>query len=459
MANFLIVDDNKAAANTLCTLVQRAGHEALPAYDGVQALALIKSTPIDVVVTDLKMPSLDGMQLLKIIREQWPEIIVIVVTAYGNVEAAVEAMKSGAFDFVTKPLDYNELQVKMQKAVAQRALAQQMERLSARLESFEAEDNYRFGMGEIIGASPAMRTVFDAIQKVAPVDSTVLILGESGTGKELVARAIHQQSRRSNGPFVSVHCAAYAEGVLESELFGHERGSFTGAEARKIGRFELADQGTFFLDELGDIPLNIQVKLLRVLQEREFERVGGTKTLKVNIRIVSSTHKDLREAIEKRTFREDLFYRLNIFTIYLPPLRERMEDLPRLIEAFLKRESERLGRPVLGPTARAMEALMSYNWPGNVRELRNAIERAAVLAGEQPIDLVHLPPMMAPLQKSYVELPDEVVEFDKEVENFERRLLLHAYEKAGQNKARAAKMLGIDRNRFRNKLEKYGIKD
>ena len=459
MARFLIVDDDKTATDALCALVARRGHEATPTYDGAQAIAALEEGSIDVVITDLKMPKVDGLEVVRTIRERWPDVVPIIVTAHGSIQTAVEAMKLGAFDFVTKPLDVDELGLKIQKAVAQREMTLKLERLSARVQSYEEDDIYRHGMGEIIGASPPMRAVFDTISKVAPTDSTVLIFGESGTGKELVARAIHQQSRRAKGPFVSVHCAAYAEGILESELFGHERGSFTGAVARKIGRFELADNGTFFLDEIGEIPLGIQTKLLRVIQEKQFERVGGTQTISADIRIVSATNKNLQKAIKAKEFREDLFYRLNIFTIDLPPLRDRKEDIPQLIEAFVVRETQRLGHQVQGPTGRTLDALMDYDWPGNVRELKNVIERAAVLAGEEAIDLAHLPPMLSVTSTSYVSLPDREMDFDHEVENFERRLILHAYEMSGRVKAQAAKLLGIDRNRFRYKLEKHGIKD
>jgi two-component system response regulator HydG len=385
--------------------------------------------------------------------------VVIVITAHGSVEAAVEAMRAGAFDFVTKPIDPEELLVKLDKALAQRRLSRDLERMSARLDTYEADDARRQGLDEMVGRSEPMRRIYGIIEKVAPSDSTVLVLGESGTGKELVARAIHRLSARARGPFVGVHCTAYAEGVLESELFGHERNAFTGAAERRIGRFELADGGSLFLDEVGDIPPAVQTKLLRVLQERELERVGGTQTVRVDIRIISATNRNLEAAIGAGLFREDLFYRLNVMTIELPPLRERRDDIPLLVEAFVRRESGRLGREVLGPTPRALEAMEGYNWPGNVRELRNVIERAAVLAGSEPIDLAHLPPMLAPSPSSYVPLPEHAVDFDQEVERYERRLILHAYEKAGRVKAKAAKMLGIDRNRFRYKLEKLGIED
>jgi two-component system, NtrC family, response regulator HydG len=459
MAVFLITDDNKTSTDTLCALVQRRGHQTHAAYDGLQALAVLEAESIDVLVTDLKMPNMDGMQLLQAVRERWPDVVVIVVTAHGSVEAAVEAMKMGAFDFVTKPLDNSELQVKFAKAVAQRELSLKVERMSAQIDSYEADNIYRHGMDEIIGSSAPMMQVFETIEKVGPTGSTVLIFGESGTGKELVARAIHQKSARAKGPFISVHCAAYAQGILESELFGHERGAFTGAVARKIGRFELADKGTFFLDEVGEIPGGTQTKLLRVIQEKEFERVGGSKTLKVDIRIVSATNKNLNEAMKHGGFREDLFYRLNVFTIDLPPLRDRKGDIPLLLEAFVAREARRLGHAVKGPSPRALDALMEYDWPGNVRELKNVIERAAVLAGKEAMETSHLPPMLCVSTTSFVSLPDEDVNFDKEMENFEKRLILHAYDTSGKIKARAAKMLGIDRNRFRYKLEKYGIEN
>jgi two-component system, NtrC family, response regulator HydG len=461
MADFLIVDDNKTATDTLCALVRRRGHAAHPAYNGIQALAELKSKPIDVLVTDLRMPEMDGMMLLQTVREQWPELIVVVITAHGSVENAVEAMKLGAFDFITKPLDNNELQVKLQKAVAQREMAVKLERLNARVERFTADEAHRIGMGEIVGTSEPMQRVFESIDKVAPTESTVLILGESGTGKELVAHAIHNRSARAENAFVSVHCASYAEGILESELFGHEKGAFTGAISKKLGRFELADQGTFFLDEVGEIPMNIQTKLLRVLQEKEFERVGGTKPQKANIRIISATNRDLTKSVAEGIFREDLFYRLNVFAIELPPLRKKKQDIPLLVESLLHFEGKRLGVAVKSPTSRALDMMVSYQWPGNVRELRNVIERAIILAGNNPIDLEHLPQALSNNTNSVSLLApiEDNLGFDEKIEAFEKQLILTAYEESGKVKAKAAKQLGIDRNRFRYKLEKFGILD
>ncbi|MCZ6634352.1 MAG: sigma-54 dependent transcriptional regulator, partial [bacterium] len=293
MIHILVADDNKTTTRTLCTLVERWGHKAYPAFDGAEALQILKNEPIDIVVTDLKMPHIDGIELLARVRESWPDIVVIVVTAFGSIETAVEAMKLGAFDFLTKPYENQELQLKLQKAYEKRTMVLRLERLHARVASFEAEAEQQSGMGEIIGSSPAMQQIFKNIRKVAPTDSTVLLLGESGTGKEMAARAIHAQSPRKDAPFIPVHCAAYSEGLLESELFGHERGAFTGAIERKIGRFEQADKGTLFLDEIGGISPSTQIKLLRFLQEREFERVGGTKTLHFDLRIIAATNRDL----------------------------------------------------------------------------------------------------------------------------------------------------------------------
>jgi len=459
MPQILIVDDNRTTTQTLCTLVERWGYRAFGAFDGAQGLAVLESEVVDVMVTDLRMPGMDGMELLKRVRESWPEVIPIVVTAYGSIQTAVEAMQMGAFDFLTKPYENKELRVKFERAIAQREMVLEMERMNARIASFEDETERRMGMGEIVGSSPAMQRVFEDIRKVAPTDSTVLILGESGTGKELVARALHAQSPRREGAFVAAHCAAYAEGLLESELFGHEKGAFTGAVGRKIGRLELADRGSLFLDEIGDISPAVQIKLLRVLQEREFERVGGTTTLSFDSRIVAATNRDLNTAIGRGAFREDLFYRLNVFSILLPPLRERKEDIPALVETFCRQQARRLNRPVAGLSQRALEVMVTYDWPGNVRELQNVVERAVILADDGQIDVEHLPVAMDTGRPAQVALPEEDVDFDEEMERFERRLILHAYEKSERVKARTAKMLGIDRNRLRYKLKKYGIDD
>jgi two-component system response regulator HydG len=453
-----MVDDNKTTTQTLCLLIERWGHSASAAFDGTEALVILEAEPIDVLVTDLRMPNMDGMELLRTARERWPDMVVIVVTAFGSIETAVEAMQLGAFDFLTKPYEDKELRIKFERAIAQRDMVAKLERMNARIASFEDEAHNQTGSA-IVGSSPAIQRVFEDIRKVASTDSTVLILGESGTGKELVARAIHAQSPRCDNAFVAAHCAAYAEGVLESELFGHEKGAFTSAVDRKIGRLEMADKGSLFLDEIGDISANVQVKLLRVLQEREFERVGGTQTLSFDSRIIAATNQNLEEAIGQSRFREDLFYRLNVFSIELPPLRDRKEDIPALIESFCHQQARQSNRPAPGIEQRALEVMLTYAWPGNVRELQNVIERATILADGAQIDLEHLPVAMDASRPGHVILPEGDVDFDEEMENFERRLILHAYEQSDKVKARTAKMLGIDRNRLRYKLKKYGIDD
>ena len=458
MARLLIVDDNKTTTQTLCLLIERWGHSAAAAFDGTEALAILETEPIDVLITDLRMPNMDGMELLRTARERWPDMVVIVVTAFGSIETAVEAMQLGAFDFLTKPYEDKELRIKFERAIAQRDMVAKLERMNARIASFEDEAHNQTGSA-IVGSSPAIQRVFEDIRKVASTDSTVLILGESGTGKELVARAIHAQSPRCDNTFVAAHCAAYAEGVLESELFGHEKGAFTSAVDRKIGRLEMADKGSLFLDEIGDISATVQVKLLRVLQEREFERVGGTQTLSFDSRIIAATNQNLEEAIGQSRFREDLFYRLNVFSIELPPLRDRKEDIPALVESFCHQQARQSNRPIPGIEQRALEVMLNYTWPGNVRELQNVIERAAILADGAQIDLEHLPVAMDASRPGHVILPEGDVDFDEEMENFERRLILHAYEQSDKVKARTAKMLGIDRNRLRYKLKKYGIDD
>ena len=455
MARILLVDDNKTTTLTLSALVQRWGYEPMSAFNGLEALDILAREPVDILVTDLRMPQMDGMELLRQVRVHWPEVVVIVVTAFGHVQNAVEAMQLGAFDFLTKPYDNNELKVKFSRAAAQRDMVLELERMNARIASMEDEA----GPETIIGSSAPMQQTFEDIRKAGPTDSTVLILGESGTGKELVARALHDQSPRRDHPFIPVHCAAYAPGVLESELFGHEKGSFTGAIARKIGRLELADRGTLFLDEIGDIPLDIQVKLLRVLQERQYERVGGTQTLALDSRIVAATNQDLETAIGQGRFREDLYYRLNVFSIALPALRERKEDIPELVQVFCRHQAVQRNQPQAGLSQDALQIMLAYDWPGNVRELQNVIERATILADGGPIQAQHLPVALDAGHTAHVALPQEDVDFDEELERFERRLILHAYEQSDRVKARTAKMLGIDRNRLRYKLKKYGIDD
>ena len=456
MARLLIVDDHKTTADSVAQIGQRLGHEVEVSYDGTEGLAKVESAPFDLVVTDLRLPGASGMEILERAGAANPEGAVMVITAYGSIEKAVEAMRKGAFDFIAKPFTIEEIKLKLEKALAHVEVQREMERMRASLNSLHEDETRRYNFNEIIGRSAAMQKVFDTIRKVAASDASVLVLGESGTGKELVARAIHYNSPRKSAPFVRAHCAAYAEGVLESELFGHEKGSFTGAVARKIGRFEQAHRGTLFLDEIGDINHNIQIKLLRFLQEKEFERVGGNLTIEVDVRILSATHRDLKELIAERRFREDLYYRLNVISIFIPPLRERRDDIPPLVEHFLRANAGR--QPVKKIDTEAMMKLSNYHWPGNIRELQNIIERANVLATGDVITADQLPHDLTGAVEATPRLVGPI-DFDAEVEKFERELISGALVESASVKARAATLLGIDRNRLRYKMEKYGIED
>jgi DNA-binding NtrC family response regulator len=456
MARLLIVDDHKTTADSVVEIGARLGHEVDVCYDGADALAAVERVPYDLVVTDLRLPGASGMDILSSALSLHPECVVMMITAYGTIEKAVEAMRKGAFDFIAKPFTISEIKVKLEKALAHVLAQREMARMRASLDSLHADETRRYNFNEIVGRSATMQKVFDTIRKVAAADASVLILGESGTGKELVARAIHYNSARKDGPFIRAHCAAYAEGVLESELFGHEKGAFTGAMARKIGRFEQAHGGTLFLDEIGDITHNVQVKLLRFLQEKEFERVGGNHTIEVDVRILSATHRDLKEHIAARSFREDLYYRLNVISIYLPALRDRRDDIPMLVEHFLRQYAGR--GPVKQIDPEAMIILSQYEWPGNIRELQNVIERACVLAQGERITRDHLPHDIGGAAEPFPRLSGPV-NFDAEVEKFEQELIKGALVESEYVKARAAALLGIDRNRLRYKMEKYSIED
>ena len=456
MAQVMVVDDHQATADGLAEIISRMSHEVRTFYDSGPALAALDETQFDLVVTDLRLPGASGLDILSHAMDRNPDSVVMVITAYGSIEKAVEAMRKGAFDFVAKPFTYAEMKVKLEKALAQVAVKREMTRIQASLDTLQADETRRYNFNEIIGHSASMQRVFDTIRKVAASDAAVLILGESGTGKELVARAIHFNSPRKDGPFTRAHCAAYAEGVLESELFGHEKGSFTGAMARKIGRFEQAHRGTLFLDEIGDISQNIQVKLLRFLQEKEFERVGGNLTIGVDVRILSATNQDLKEAIARKDFREDLYYRLNVISILMPPLRERPDDIPLLVEHFLRQFAGR--GPKKHISAETMLLLTGYHWPGNIRELQNVIERACVLAHGGEIRVENLPHDLTGATQAPPRLAGPV-DFDSEIEKFEKTLILGALTETSYVKARAAALLGIDRNRLRYKMERYGIED
>ncbi|MEM1009111.1 MAG: sigma-54 dependent transcriptional regulator, partial [Myxococcota bacterium] len=380
MAKILVVDDNETLREGMAYTIRKMGHQVETASGGMEALSKFVPEQTDFVVTDLKMDHMDGIALLKECRERDPDILVMVVTAFGTIEVAVNAMKEGAFDFITKPFSMELLQAKVQKALDVRFGQRQQQRLLAENQVLRDELEAPYKEQTIVGQGPAMQRVFHLLKKVAASDSTVHIYGESGTGKELIARAIHKQSPRCNGPFIKINCSALTETLLESELFGHEKGAFTNAHRKKLGRFELADQGTIFLDEIGDISPLVQVKLLRVLQERTFERVGGEQPIHVDVRILSATNKDLQQEVDAQRFREDLFYRLHILPLNLPPLRERIEDIEPLVMFFLNKLRTRTLHTVQHVSKESIDLLSVYRWPGNVRELENVLEQTLVFA-------------------------------------------------------------------------------
>jgi two-component system response regulator HydG len=462
MARILIIDDNETMREGLGATVRRMGHEAVLASSGAAGLAHFgpgSGRPaIDFVITDLKMDGTGGLEVVKAVRERDPDCPVMIVTAFGTVETAVEAMRLGAFDFLQKPFAPEVVRLKVARALELREERRALERIQAENAALRADAaaNYRFD--EIVGETPAMRAVFQAIEKVAPTDASVYIHGESGTGKELVARAIHARSKRAGGPFVKVNCGALTETLLESELFGHEKGAFTGAVKRKLGRFELADKGTIFLDEIGDITPGLQLKLLRVLQERDFERVGGEETIKVDVRVLSATHRDLKAEVAAGRFREDLFYRLHVVPCFVPPLRERKDDIPRLCAHFIAKLGPRTNPAIRGLTEAALARLCTYNWPGNVRELENVIEQALVFAEGDTIDVGALPPVVrGGLPDNALALPGGEMSLPDLLEDLERQLIQRAYDKSGGVKTETARLLGIKTSALYYKLEKYGI--
>ncbi len=455
MATILIIDDNETIRIGIEHVVKKMGHHALTAAAGAEGLALMRKHQVDFLITDLKMEGMDGVQVLRAAAELDPDCPAMIITAFGTVETAVEAMKTGAFDFIQKPFAPEVVRLKVERALDLRATRQARNRLESENEYLRSEAKQ---VGELVGCSQPMQSLFRVIEKVAPTDSSVLITGESGTGKELVAHAIHKLSRRASGPFIKVNCGALTETLLESELFGHEKGSFTGAIRRKLGRFELADGGTLFLDEIGDVSPALQLKLLRVLQEREFERVGGEATVHVDVRVLSATNKNLQQEVSSGRFREDLYYRLHIVPLGIAPLRERREDIPVLALHFVKKLAPRTNPAVTALDDAALGRLMSYGWPGNVRELENVIEQALVFAEGSTISVGALPEHLRgqesgeqlPLPKGEMSLPEVL-------EDLERQLILRAYQKANGVKTETARLLGIKTSALYYKLEKYGI--
>ncbi len=451
----LIVDDERSMRDVLSIMLKRAGYSVTTAADGEEAIDQIGKEIFDLVITDLKMPKLGGLEVLKAVKDVSSETVVLVITAFASTESAVEAMKRGAYDYLTKPFQVDEVQLIIRNALEKRRLSTENMLLKREMAS-------QSSFAQIVGQSEVMQKVFDMVRKVADSKSNVLIFGESGTGKELVARAIHYNSQRSRMPFVTVNCSALPEPLLESELFGHMKGSFTGAVSNKAGLFEVANGGTIFLDEIGETTPATQVKLLRVIQEREFRRVGGTKDVKVDVRIIAATNKDLEKAVADGSFREDLYYRLDVIPIHLPPLRLRAGDIPLLAQHFLERFAKANGKPVPSLSQEAMHLLIDHEWRGNVRELENLIERAVAFSagpviGEEDIrSWLHRPATQ--VQAFPTDLPVEGLDLEELINRIEKDLLLKALERARWVKKKAARLLHLNARSFRYRLEKYAIK-
>lgn len=459
MKTFLIVDDHRSTTEAIQKIVEENQDQALVAHSAEQAFEIFRSSSVDLIITDVKLPGKSGLDLLKQVHEIDSDIPVIVITAFGTIQNAVDAMKLGALDYIAKPFTVEEIEVKINKAFKSQKWEAQSS--SAKTAEFNLNKEWRSPYPEIIGQSKKMQEVFGLIGKAASASSPILILGDSGTGKELVARALHHESRRKSQPFVKVNCAALAEGVLESELFGHERGAFTGAVKSKPGRFELAGKGTIFLDEIAEISPGVQVKLLRVLQEREFERVGGIKTLQMRARVIAATNQDLDSLIKENGFREDLYYRLNVITINLPPLREHMEDIPALVYHFIKKVHDEFGQDIEGIAPNAMKYLLAYTWPGNIRELENVIERASVLSADVTIEVDDLTPNILDeintLHSAFTDFDGQENGYAKRMEEYEKQLIFNALMESRGNISHAAKLLGLKRTTLRYKMEKHDL--
>lgn len=454
METILIVDDEKNYPPILAAVLQEEGYETLTANSGLETIKIMQDSDVDLVLTDMKMPGMDGIALLENIKSKDPDLPVIMMTAHGTVEKAVEAMQKGAYNYILKPFDNERMILYVKKANAMYRVIKENRRLRQDIES-----RYRFG--SIIGRSKEMRDMFEMIRKVAPSSATVLIEGDSGTGKELVAKAIHYNSPRKGKPFVAVNCSALVESLLESELFGHEKGAFTGAVAMKKGRFELADGGTLFLDEVGELPANLQVKLLRVLQEKTVERVGGVKPVSVDIRLITATNKTLKEEVSEGRFREDLYFRLNVIPILLPLLKQRQEDILLLVDHFIGKYAgeRRSDVPVVGISQEVSRLFFEYNWPGNVRELENVIERAMILCPTSTIELSDLPEGFKSQfddTRIFDNIPPDA-KLDETLALIERKMIDRALKLAGHVQSNAAELLGIGKSGLNKKIKKYGI--
>ena len=459
MSTILIVEDEPKMLRLLELNLAEEGYTTVSASDAETGLKLLRQEKVDLVLTDLKLPRMDGLEFLQNVKRANAHLPVILMTAYGTVETAINAMKAGASDYVLKPFSMEEIKLLIGKELDVRRLREENRDLREAL-------GERYQFENIVAKSGKLQEVLAIVERVAPTNSTVLLGGESGVGKDMIARAIHQHSRRASGPFIKINCTAIPENLLESELFGYEKGAFTGAVTSKPGKFELADKGTILLDEIGDVPGAIQVKLLRVLQEREFERLGGTKTLKVDVRVIAATNQDLRAALEQGTFREDLYYRLNVVPISIPPLREHKEDIPYLADHFLARFVHESAKPIKGITPAAMRMLMDFHWPGNIRELENIIERAVALStgtmldvGDIRLDIGRGAPSVAGPGMPSGDSSGPFLPQGLTLEQYEDEIIKEALRRANGNKSQAARLLGLSRNAFRYRLSKLGVPD
>ncbi|HBE78644.1 MAG TPA: hypothetical protein DDW65_12840, partial [Firmicutes bacterium] len=446
-ARILVVDDDLGMRDTLEAVLIAEGYQVMVASDGAETEAVLDRESFDVMLLDFKMPDCTGVELLSRIKRLAPNMPIIMMTAYGTVKVAVEAVKQGAYDFITKPFELEEMQLLIKKALEMKKLTEENHELRMLLKE-------KFIFKNIVGTSLKMQEVFEIIKKVAGYDVTILITGESGTGKELIAQAIHCNSSRREKPFIKLNCAALPESLLESELFGYDKGAFTGAVTAKPGRFELAEGGTLFLDEIGDTSLNMQTKLLRVIQEKEYERVGGRQTLKADVRILAATNKDLKQAVEEKLFREDLYYRLNVVPVHLAPLRERKDDIPVLVRHFIKELNLLFQKDITAVSSEAMACLTKYNWPGNIRELKNTLEKAVLLGEGKVLRMEHL--------------PEEILTYDQKsplendnpsLDNLEKEHITQILTEVKWNQSKAAELLGIHRNTLREKIKKFSLKE
>jgi DNA-binding NtrC family response regulator len=454
MARILVVDDDPVILKVIAEILSRNGYEVVTAPNGESGIRETRNNYFDLVLTDLVMPDIGGMEVLAHVVSTNPKTMCIILTGYGTIKNSVEAIRNGAFNYITKPIAASELLIVVEKALRFKDLEEENTRLKR-----ELQEKYRYN--NLIGTSNAIEKIYGLIEKVADTDSTVLISGSSGTGKELIARAIHYHSSRSDKPLVVISCGAVPEELLESELFGHEKGAFTGAYKSRIGRFEMADRGTVFLDEVGEMSPALQVKLLRVLQEHTFERVGGIRTIRVDVRIIAATNKNLTIAVNKGTFREDLYYRLNVIPIKVPSLKQRKTDIPLLIDFFMKKFQRGKKKKITGFVPEAMEAMLEFDWPGNVRELENVIKRLTVLCENQEVSFDDLPEYIQQASRSALpgeeEFIEEGVSLDEAVRDFEKKLILDALEKSSWVKARAAKLLNIKRTTLVEKIKKQNL--